>query len=497
MRLQDIAGLFQDYLVLGIIVLVLIAAAAGAVFGIRKQRGADVSMKQQINGRTAARGLLIVYMVIVLGATILSRTSYGYSSNQLIPFSSYRAAWYQWSVTAWQNLILNILMFVPIGFLLTFVPKKKPAFYKVCIGGFLISLLIEFIQFISNRGLTEVDDLINNTIGAMIGYGFALALMRIKSGSFKKIWLPAQIPLVVTICLYAGIFIRYETMSYGTFAYQDFSESGNIDIQVTEEIENTAQKFDEEHDTQVSVYLVETYTEDELQEMAQRIFDQYDAEIASDETEHYENTVIFRAYHGENTYIIWLDYMGAGMWFTDFQVDSQENSTTLEQSAVEDILTNYGIELPEQAVMKANEEYKSYTITVYAQAEKDSFATGSLGCEITADGEVRSIRNYISQASACGTLSVITAEEALKEVEKGNYCLTDSTEVNLMVGREISEEEAATDETPDDEVNALSQYTITGMTLSYALDSKGYYRPVYVFMTDQTECIIVPAENAE
>ena len=59
----------------------------------------------------------------------------------------------------------NILLFIPIGFLLPTFVKRKPLLWGVG-----ISVFIEIIQLITLRGTCETDDVISNTIGMLIGY---------------------------------------------------------------------------------------------------------------------------------------------------------------------------------------------------------------------------------------------------------------------------------------------------------------------------------------
>ena len=61
----------------------------------------------------------------------------------------------------------NIIWFVPFGFLmkkLTHLTMPKIIFF-----GFLLSLFIEVMQFIFGMGVSEIDDLLLNTLGAVIG----------------------------------------------------------------------------------------------------------------------------------------------------------------------------------------------------------------------------------------------------------------------------------------------------------------------------------------
>ncbi len=68
------------------------------------------------------------------------------------------------------NLYGNIVWFVPMGIFIPALGKKDRKFFKVVLIGALISTSIEGLQFILNTGVTDIDDVILNTIGAAIGY---------------------------------------------------------------------------------------------------------------------------------------------------------------------------------------------------------------------------------------------------------------------------------------------------------------------------------------
>lgn len=77
----------------------------------------------------------------------------------LIPFSSDGMFTY----------IMNIIMPMPLGFLLPYIWKNFRNMYKVTLIGFLFSLFIEISQIPTNREV-DIDDLIMNTIGTILGY---------------------------------------------------------------------------------------------------------------------------------------------------------------------------------------------------------------------------------------------------------------------------------------------------------------------------------------
>ena len=63
----------------------------------------------------------------------------------------------------------NIGWFMPLGFLLPIVWKRSHFLITIVIG-FLFSLSIEAIQYVSYQGVADLDDLILNTLGTAIGY---------------------------------------------------------------------------------------------------------------------------------------------------------------------------------------------------------------------------------------------------------------------------------------------------------------------------------------
>ena len=75
------------------------------------------------------------------------------------------------------NNIGNTAMFIPSGIILPIIYKKLNSFWKVVAAGAMLSLCIEILQLPFSGRASDVDDLILNTAGVMIGYGI-YALVR-------------------------------------------------------------------------------------------------------------------------------------------------------------------------------------------------------------------------------------------------------------------------------------------------------------------------------
>lgn len=78
--------------------------------------------------------------------------------------------------------ILNILFFIPFGFLLPTLWENFRKFLPTVFLGFLFSLIIELGQLFTIRA-TDIDDLIMNTLGTILGF----ILFKVLSIIFKKL----------------------------------------------------------------------------------------------------------------------------------------------------------------------------------------------------------------------------------------------------------------------------------------------------------------------
>jgi len=76
------------------------------------------------------------------------------------------------------NLIGNTAMFVPIGIIWPMVFQKLDSHTKVIFAGFLFSLSIEILQLPFFDRVTDIDDLILNVLGYLLGYGIWLAVQK-------------------------------------------------------------------------------------------------------------------------------------------------------------------------------------------------------------------------------------------------------------------------------------------------------------------------------
>ncbi|MCH5274749.1 MAG: VanZ family protein [Lachnospiraceae bacterium] len=80
--------------------------------------------------------------------------------------------WGYKSVNSFGNLVGNILVFIPLGYML---PRLSRAFQNIliCLGtGLLVVLAIELFQLLTAFGSFDVDDILLNELGILLGYLF-------------------------------------------------------------------------------------------------------------------------------------------------------------------------------------------------------------------------------------------------------------------------------------------------------------------------------------
>ena len=122
--------------------------------------------------KRAALSVLLPYLFLVGASTIITRRADTEKHAILKPFWTIQAILTGGKQKAWllNEVFLNILMLMPVGFLLPFLFEKRKLAVTLLIG-MGISLTIEIVQLLTHRGYPEIDDLIFNMLGVFIGYG--------------------------------------------------------------------------------------------------------------------------------------------------------------------------------------------------------------------------------------------------------------------------------------------------------------------------------------
>ena len=88
------------------------------------------------------------------------------------------------------NILGNVFAFAPFGFMLPLLNKKYRHFFYVAFLSFIFSLVVETVQLATKVGIFDVDDILLNSIGGIVGYLlFAICNFmahRLHRGNYKK-----------------------------------------------------------------------------------------------------------------------------------------------------------------------------------------------------------------------------------------------------------------------------------------------------------------------
>ncbi len=135
--------------------------------------------------------VFICYILLLMKILFLSRISELFDGQRtlfrsvnLIPFYSITEYITSNSMNikrfAFSNVVGNIVIFIPLGVYLSLLKKNKRTITNLLII-FIVSLFVEIIQGILGIGISDIDDVILNSLGGWIGilgYKFSLFILR-------------------------------------------------------------------------------------------------------------------------------------------------------------------------------------------------------------------------------------------------------------------------------------------------------------------------------
>lgn len=160
--------------------------------------------KKQVHQKIYLWSFASLYGASILYFSLLCRTPRAPVSFHFKPFYTYKVAFACWggfktvskaicNSVLWssQNIFevtknspieecfLNIVCFIPFGFFAGLL-SKKACWWKVILAGALVSMTIELLQASFYLGSCELDDVFNNTLGTLVGWGLYKLYSRIR-----------------------------------------------------------------------------------------------------------------------------------------------------------------------------------------------------------------------------------------------------------------------------------------------------------------------------
>ena len=431
----------------GLVLVLLAGVIAAAIIGVtyvlyrRKYKGS----KKFPWGWILLGLLFLGYLVIVLYATIL-RSSGGYREWNLHLFRAWREAWNNFSTRNWANVLLNIAMFGPLGFLLPLMGKQFRKWYVMIPTGFGLSLAIELAQLALKKGICDVDDLFCNGLGAAMGFFAVMAILSLwgEKGKRLKPMLGYLGLMLVPVLGIGSIFACYQLKEYGNLpdaaAYR--VDLRGLNWTVACELPDG--------DVTAPVYRSRTMSYADCEAFAQKIADLSGQEI--DITSYYQEFAYFNLSRG----VVQVYYFDGSYRISGFDLPFTPCSGG-DRVELEKALEPFELDIPEAAVF-SQEEHGWYQFSCDHVIEGDQLLNGELRVRYEQEDQYLRIENHLVRYTHYQDVSILSPMEAYRKLLRGDF-----------------EYAAALKYDAEDAVSVIS------CALDYEIDTKGFYQPVYRF----------------
>ncbi len=454
----------REYLFLGGILAVVLVTSFLVIRHFHAKRNGKEHRKINIK-RLLWWLVFLCYIFVVAGATMFSRGS-NYEYDMIPPlFYSYKNAWNNWSITEWRNIILNICMFVPFGLLLPMGLKWFRKCYRTYAAGFLFSLFIELSQMIFKIGIFEPDDLLDNTLGAIIGFGLFLVLFKLyakeKANLKKGATFASNIPLILVVASFFAIFITYSGKELGN---NNNRYSMTYDVNL---LNIHGAEFADDSTVRLTVYTSEILTEKEAYKRAEDIFKRFDGAMNYQYAGYYDDEAWIRSKVGDETNEIKIQYAG-GTFEYSIMSRYSEKGYAYTESEVRDILSQYGYTICKDAVFSVKDDMR-LCFEVDRCEENGNVVDGRLEVKLSRDKRILWLKDSLLTLTPYKEYDAISVAEAYRRLKEGKFKRYGNDYLDIEV---------------------------LSCKISYSVDSKGFYQPNYRFdvnINGKEAWIIIPA----
>ncbi|WP_139185729.1 hypothetical protein [Bacillus sp. OK048] len=219
----------------------------------------------------------------------------------------------------------------------------------------------------------------------------------------------------------------------------------------------------------VPVYKASSYTKASADKFVKDFSKRIQLDTSNMEVIYYQNEGVY--WIGENrSHNIWFQNLDGSYSYTDFSsFDEDKEPKDVNEGTLKENATKFGIDIPQDAHFQ-KVETGTYKWIVDKKVRGNQLIDGSLSVSYYNDNTVKRIENQLITYDKVGDVQIKSEQEAYKEILDGKF-------------KYYSENKM------------IKTLHIHKFELSYYLDSKGYYQPIYAFHstvdgTDNT--ILIP-----
>lgn len=404
--------------------------------------------------RQAVSGaLLLGWLLMIVAVTLLFRIGGGQANFHL--FRGWREAWNIFILLNWLNVLLNVALFLPLGILLPLAGRRFRRPHWTLLTGFCLSLGIECTQLITKRGAFDVDDIFNNSLGAILGWCLVMAVLSLMTRQRRRLALAyGAFPMLCALA-FGGMMGTYYAQEYGNLAC---APTYTVNMHgVTVSPRSGLPDFGET----APVYYAAPYDRQSCDAFAHTLLEALgepkQTNADTKETIYYDQQAAYLQ-HAAGSFL-WVYYLDRTFSYSYHDSSQTPEEAQADRETLEALLAPFGLDIPKAAALTHLGD-GSYEFSVEQYRDGNLFYDGSVICTYCSDGRLWRVDNALICATLWGQHSILSTAEALAQLEAGHF-------QGEAIADYISE--------------GIDAITIGNIALTYQVDSKGYYQPVYVF----------------
>ena len=411
----------------------------------RRKFGKDVKFPWK---RVLLPLLFLGYLALVFFVTNF-RTGYMRREANLHLFRAWREALNNFSQHRWLNVLLNIAMFGPFGFLLPLLSRKCRKWYLTIPAGFGYSLVIELLQLAFARGIFDVDDLFCNTLGGAMGYFAVMVVLSACSGKRWKAVLSYLGLLLLSLGSVGSVFLTYHVQEFG-----NLPEAAAYRLHTADTVWTLECELPEARDS-APVYRTQPRTQAECDAFAQA-FQQIIPTLFEDISYYQEAAYYMDHGNGDGAHFLYVHYLDQGYEYIAI-LDDEPVWVDADRETVLKALEKYPLQVPDAAEFFAEGD-GWHRFALEQMAEGEDYCGGNLRVRMAQDGTIREIENSLLSYTYYRNAAVISPGEAYAQLCAGKFQDGDFFEMKKP-----------------------SELSVLACVMEYRVDTKGFYQPVYVF----------------
>lgn len=385
---------------------------------------------------------VILYLVLLFQVVFSNRDSYGnirIFNGSL--FAVYEQAAIHFSASAIINIVFNILLFVPWGILFYIPLKDSRKRILIIPAGIIVSILIEFSQYIFSCGIADVADIFNNSLGVVMGYAIISAYFCLKERHIKA----ALISLLVIFIVMAfpgSVYIISAKRAYGISEYDEVCglSFDPEDVFICEDLDHAL------FGKPIPIYSAKFGSQEDALKTAEYIYGHLGTCIG-DTIQYDEECFIFDQ---NREFCIRYFYAGPGFYLRRLMGVEHEQETQVDEITLRTLIENCGIIVPASSSFIC--ERDNYYTFLLAPPSVDGEA-GRITVKYS-NGEILELTYSLYKVTIIDEVLIPDVDTIKQKITSGSFYIENK-----------------------DALETQTDLRIISAEIMYDIDSKAIYRP--------------------